>query len=260
MKHEFVRAQHNFEKQRYIKWNKLQLLLNKRKNVKQFWRGIGISESSKDSQIPLQVHLEDGNMSSERDVVLSKWMECFKALLNRDSSKSSVHPSPEARIDAIPDSDQLDESITREEFFQALKMALTNKAVGIDRFDPSYLQHESIINFLVYLFIYCFENGMCPSAWRKVVIFPIPKLGMSNKHIPGNYRGVSLQSAVLKLYTSILNRRLMFLLETHEVISDVQNGFRPSRSCQDHILTLHNIVLNHKLKGNDMHLHLFCGL
>ena len=43
----------------------------------------------------------------------------------------------------------------------------------------------------------------------------------------------------------------MFLLETCEVISDLQNGFRPHRSCQDHILTLHNIVLNRKLKGND---------
>ena len=65
------------------------------------------------------------------------------------------------------------------------------------------------------------------------------------------YRGISLQSAVLKLYTSILNRRLLFLLETYEVISDLQNDFRPLRTCQDHILTLHNIVLNRKLRGND---------
>ena len=260
LKQEFVRVQHNFDravrskKRKYIKWNKLQLLLKQKKNVKQFWRDIkklGISANSKDSQIPLQVQLEDGNMSSERDVVLSKWMECFKALLNRDSSKSNVHPSPKTRIDVIPDSDQLNEPITREEVIQALKMAPTNKAVGIDSIDPSYLQHKSIINFLVYLFNYCFENGVCPSAWRKAVIFPIPKSGMSNRHIPGSYRGISLQSAVLKLYTSILNRRLMFLLETYEVISDLQNGFRPHRSCQDHILTLHNIVLNRKLKGND---------
>ena len=65
-------------------------------------------------------------MSSERDVVLSKWMECFKALLNRDSSKSNVHPSPKTRIDVVPDSDQLNGPITREEVIQALKMAPTN--------------------------------------------------------------------------------------------------------------------------------------
>ena len=58
-------------------------ILKQRENVKQFWRDIkrlGISENSKDSQIPLQVQLENGNMSSEMDVVLKKWMECFKAL------------------------------------------------------------------------------------------------------------------------------------------------------------------------------------
>ena len=137
-------------------------------------------------------------MSSERDVVLSKWMECFKTLLNKDSSKSSVHPSPEVRIDVIPDSDQLNEPITRDKVIQDLKTATTNKTVGIDSIDPSYLQHESVINFLVYLFNYCFENGVWPSAWRKAVIFPIPKSGVSNRHIPGSYRGISLQRACIR--------------------------------------------------------------
>ena len=79
-------------------------------------------------------------------------MECFKALLNRDSSKSKFLPSPRA---VIPDSDQPNEPITREEVTKALKTAPTDKAMGNDSIDPSYLQHESIISFLVYLFNYC---------------------------------------------------------------------------------------------------------
>ena len=52
----------------------------------------------------------------------------------------------------------------------------------------------------------------------------------------------------------------MFLLETHEVISDLQNGFRPHRSCMPRphsycseykYLVVDVIVLNRKLKGND---------
>ena len=39
-------------------------------------------------------------------------------------------------------------SITREEVIQPLKMAPTNKAVGID---PSYLQHDSIISLFTCL-------------------------------------------------------------------------------------------------------------
>ena len=89
----------------------------------------------------------------------------------------------------MPDSDQLNEPITREEVIQALKTAPTSKAVGIDSIDPSYLQHESIISFLVYLFSYCFENDVCPSAWRKAVIFLIPKSGMSNKQSQATTEG-----------------------------------------------------------------------
>ena len=95
------------------------------------------TENSKDSQIPLQVQL-DCNMSSERDIVLSKWMECFKASLNRETCKSSLLLSPKAKIDAIPDS-VLNEPITREEVIQALKTPPTSKAVRIDGIDPSYL-------------------------------------------------------------------------------------------------------------------------
>ena len=158
-------------------------------------------------------------------------MECFKALLNRDSSKSNVHPSLKTRIDVIPDFGQLNEPITREEVIQALKMAPTNKAVGIDSIDPSYSINQLLTSLFTYLTI----------VLRMVFVLQLGgKSGLSNRHIPGSYRGISLQSAVLKLYTSILNRRLMFLLETYEVISDLQNGFRPHRSCQDHILTLHN--------------------
>ena len=52
--------------------------------------------------------------------------------------------------------------------------------MGIDTIDPSYLQHKSLFN-------YCFVNGVCPSVWRKAVIFPISKSGISNKQISGNY-------------------------------------------------------------------------
>ena len=80
-------------------------------------------------------------------------MECFKALLNRDSSKSSVHPSPKTRIDVILDSGQLNEPITREEVIQALKMAPTNKAVGIDSIDPSYSINQLLTSLFTYLTI-----------------------------------------------------------------------------------------------------------
>ena len=55
----------------------------------------------------------------------------------------------------------------------------------------------------------------------------------------------------MKIFTYILNKRLTAWLECNEVLSDLQNGFRPNRSCQEHMITLHNIALNRKLNGED---------
>ena len=77
------------------------------------------------------------------------------------------------------------------------------------------------------------------------------KSGQSNKRRPLSYHGISLQSAVLKLYTSVLNQRLKSWLESNNILSQLQNGFRPHRSCQDHMILLYNIVLNRKLLSED---------
>ena len=63
------------------------------------------------------------------------------------------------------------------------------------------------------LFGVCFENGLVPSEWGNANIQPILKPG-KDKTVPLNYRGISLMSTVAKLYSSILNARLMKYLDT----------------------------------------------
>ena len=53
------------------------------------------------------------------------------------------------------------------------------------------------------------------------------------------------------LYTYILNQRLSGWLEENNILSDLQKGFRPQRSCQDHMLSLYNVILNRELSGSD---------
>ena len=51
---------------------------------------------------------------------------------------------------------------------------------------------------------------------------------------------------VCKLYTNILNKRLISYLDSNNIIEDEQNGFRKDRSCEDYIYTLTTIVQNRK--------------
>lgn len=51
-------------------------------------------------------------------------------------------------------------------------------------------------------------------------------------------------STVYKLYSTILNERIMLYLETERLLVEEQNGFHKSGSCLDHILELSTIITN----------------
>ena len=52
-----------------------------------------------------------------------------------------------------------------------------------------------------------------------------------------------------KLYTGILNSRIVSYMENEGIYADEQNGFRAKRSCSDHLFTLTFIIHNRKSSG-----------
>lgn len=103
---------------------------------------------------------------------------------------------------------------------------------------------------LIYnLLLTCFKQGLVPSEWQKSIIKPIPKCPNADPRVPMNYRGISLLSCVCKLYSSILNERLVFYLESCNLSAEEQNGFRRKRACIDHIYSLTTIVNARKQEG-----------
>ena len=94
---------------------------------------------------------------------------------------------------------------------------------------------------LHYIFNVCFSNGVSPSAWRSSYLLPLYK-GKGHLSEPDSYRGVTLQSVVLKLYTYILNHMIGNWAETEGVIPDQQHGFRNNRSTITAIKLLNQYV------------------
>ena len=72
------------------------------------------------------------------------------------------------------------------------------------------------------------------------MIVPIFKKGDAND--PNNYREISLMSCFCKLFTSILNNRLIEWSSTNNIISDVQFGFQPNLSAADAIFSLQSLI------------------
>ena len=77
--------------------------------------------------------------------------------------------------------------------------------------------------------------------WSRGIINPIPKSPDNNPRIPLNYRGISLLSVTGKLYTATISHRISNFFEKNNKLCNEQNGFRPNRSCLDHIFALYDV-------------------
>ena len=63
---------------------------------------------------------------------------------------------------------------------------------------------------------------------------PVPKTG--DKHDVTNYCPVSVIPVLAKVFESLIHQQLYDYLEAHELINEVQAGFRPNHSTQDVLL------------------------
>ena len=82
------------------------------------------------------------------------------------------------------------------------------------------------------------ENEKIPEIWKTGLIVKLPKKGDLGDC--GNWRGITLLSLTNKVFSKIIHMRLAQALDTH--IRQQQAGFRPGRSCSDHIFTLRQIL------------------
>ena len=72
-------------------------------------------------------------------------------------------------------------------------------------------------------------SELVPEAWKIGEIKLIHKEGNKSKKELRNNRPIALLDTIDKTFVGILNKRLKQIMETFEIISDEQNGFRSER-------------------------------
>ena len=79
-----------------------------------------------------------------------------------------------------------------------------------------------------------------PVQWSTSVIVPIHKGGELDD--PNNFRGITLNSCLSKLFTLLLNERLTQFCNDEGLIKENQIGFRKGFRTSDHIFTLKTLI------------------
>ena len=103
---------------------------------------------------------------------------------------------------------ELDRPTSKEEVRQSIRNLKQGKAPGPGNICGEYLKNteaNSTPSFTL-LFNKIYDSSCFPSEWCKSIIMLLFKRG--NETDPDNYRGISLLSVVIKVFTAILHKRL----------------------------------------------------
>ena len=126
-----------------------------------------------------------------------------------------------------------------KEVKDALKKMKTKKAPGPDGITGEMLKHLGACSraVLLKIFNHSWIKGVAPAVWKEAIVIPVSKKGKDRKN-PRSYRPISLLSCVGKLLERMINRRLINHLESNNVLSPTQTGYRKHRSTEDQLAHL----------------------
>lgn len=132
---------------------------------------------------------------------------------------------------------EINTPFTEYELNEAINNLSRNTSPGSDNIANEMIQHLSPItkSYILKLYNHIWTKHTFPDLWRQAIIIPIPKPNKC-KSDPNNYRPISLTSCMCKTLEKMINKRLVWYLETNKIISNVQCGFRPNRSTTDQLV------------------------
>ena len=173
--------------------------------------------------------------------------------LKNNSGSSSCTPSSKANLFAstFASNSNLDDQESQPPLYPTFTLAMspikfsthkvrkallqlnTSKSSGPDGIPAIVLKScaPELAPVLNKLFQLSYNLGIFPSSWKLAHVFPIPKKG--DKSDPSNYRPIAITSLISKTMETIVTKQLLAFLETNNLLSDHQYGFRQARSTGD---------------------------
>ncbi len=196
------------------------------------------------------------NQSSEsNDIDPITWQKYYKSLLKENYvCPENFKAELESLEKNAKDIKTLDNPITDREILDAIKVLKNRKSPGPDSILNEMIKYSKhhMIPLLNKMFNFILGNSCFPTIWKKGYIINIFK---SNSPLdPSNYRGITLSSCLGKLFSSILNNRIVEFLEGHGLISKYQAGFRKDFRTSDNLFILSQLMKYYKEQDAPLYL------
>lgn len=200
-----------------------------KRNPKRFWQYTNLRLKTR-SRVE-ELHDETGNVAStdgDKAQLLNRFFSSVFTIENLNTIPEPLNQFVGEELSDVIISPQIVEA--------KLKSLRVTGSPGPDGMHSRILQEtaSTIATPLARLFRRSLDSGVLPDDWKKGLVVPIFKKG--SKQDPSNYRPISLTSIPCKILEAILREGIMDHLNTHQLLSPDQYGFRPKRSCAAQLL------------------------
>ena len=164
-----------------------------------------------------------------------------------DTGKLDTRSVPAKNINKQPVMPDI--KVSENGVLKLLKDLNPHKAAGPDELKPLVLRElrEVIAPMLVVIFQRSIETGRVPKDWNDANVCPLFKKG--DKSIASNYRPISLTCILCKVLEHIFASNLVTHLDSHQLLYDLQHGFRSKRSCETQLVMLMEDLSRNAIKG-----------
>lgn len=189
---------------------------------------------------------KEGNLVTNQSEILRRWAQYFDELLN-DQQQQQLEAPPAADNIILPPP-SIDE--TRN----AIRRLKNHKSPGTDGIPAELIKYggEYLENIVHRIVTEVWDGESMPCEWNLGIICPIYKKGDALNC--SNYRGITLLNTAYKIFSLILQERLVPFAE--RIVGDYQRGFRGGKSTTDQIFSMRQILEKMTEYGTDTH-HLF---
>ena len=185
----------------------------------------------------------EGKESENADEYLAYWTDFWEDLYTENKGNIKFLPLGKKELfENGPES--LNKEPSLEELTTVLKNAAKNKAPGQDCIrveEVCLLLNSKALKILHNLFLIFWNLEKIPASLKIMTLVPLLKDPEKDNADPSNFRPIALMSNLLKIYQSILNRRVIDFLESNKYLADGQFGFRSQRSILDAHLVFNEV-------------------
>ena len=236
-------------------WNSYVAGINEPVSPSTMWRDIKRLAGKSSFHTISQLKSDSSTLSDPQDI--SELFASHFAAVSADTNYDTDFLNLKSLAEAYPISFNSENNslsynlpITAFELRSTIHKNLRNASPGPDNIHASMLKHlhPNSFVYLLSLFNEILLQGSYPISWKLAIILPILKPS-KDQSFSSSYRPIALTSVLGKLFQKILNKRLFWFLESNNILSPCQYGFRKGRNTLQAITDL-NLQIEKSLQNN----------